>query len=133
MGASIAHGMSLAAPRGGNLESWEPEILAGSEWSQVSSFPEFRAPGIPSVSCLEDCHDLAVSQHVLPEKVVMPGVHPADLLVVRERQVAIGIQTRHDPQGIRRQRAIVIVAAANRELPVCIRRDVNSTVGQTIN
>ena len=52
-----------------------------------------------SVDRPQDLPDLRVPQHVLPQQVLMRGVLPGDV-TQRERQIAVCVQTRRDPQRV---------------------------------
>ena len=64
-----------------------------------------------SIDRLQDLRCLRMLHHVFPQQVVMPGVHPADLLARAEGQMAIGIQTGDNPESIRGHGAGVVVLA----------------------
>ena len=82
-----------------------------------------------SVRRPQDPHDLGVLHAVFPQQVIMPSILSGNV-TQRERQIAVGIQTRRDPQRVRRKIAFVHILAFDMENPILGRCHVEAAITQ---
>ena len=75
-----------------------------------------RGQRIPHISCSvgrpQNGPHLRMLEHVFPQPVVMTGAHPGEPRRPK-RQMAIRIQTRRDPQSVRRKVTLEHVVAGD--------------------
>ena len=85
-----------------------------------------------SVNGLQDRLRLRVLQHVVPQKIILPGTRLVEPILAVERQIAVSIQASRYPQGITRQLSLKAIFTADIEWTVRMRSHVEATVTQGI-